>query len=120
MSNEALRALVGYSWPGNVRELRNVVQRILLYADGEINLDDLPPEIKSENPIALLLKACHKCYVDGSMRFDQIVKCLESNLISEALRKANGNQTRAAKDLGLSLSTFRDKLKKYELTCPKE
>lgn len=119
ISNEALRAIVAYSWPGNVRELRNVVQRTSLYVDGIINLEDLPPEIKNENPIELLLKACHKCYVDGSMKFDQIVKCLESNLISEALRKSNGNQTKAAKVLGLSLSTFRDKLKKYDLFCPK-
>jgi DNA-binding NtrC family response regulator len=120
LSREAVRALIGYSWPGNVRELRNVVQRLSLYVDNEIKLEDLPPEIKSENPVEMLLKACHKCYVDGSMQFDQIVKCLESNLITEALRKTNGNQTKAAKDLGLRLSTFRDKLKKYDLICPRD
>ena len=120
LSREAVRAFVSYSWPGNVRELRNVVQRLSLYVDSEIKMKDLPPEIKSENPVEMLLKACHKCYVDGSMQLDQIVKCLESNLITEALRKTNGNQTKAAKDLGLRLSTFRDKLKKYDLTCPKD
>ena len=119
-SNEALRALIGYSWPGNVRELRNVVQRLTLYADGEIKLEDLPSEIRNENPIELLLKACNKCYVDGTMQFDQIVKCLESNLITEAMHNSNNNQTQAAKSLGLSLSTFRDKLKKYDLYCPKQ
>lgn len=120
LSNEALRALVGYSWPGNVRELRNVIQRLTLYVDNEIKLDDLPPEIRNENPVEFLLKACNKCYVDGTMQFDQIVKCLESNLITEAMRKSNGNQTSAAKSLGLSLSTFRDKLKKYDLYCPRK
>ncbi|GAB4298593.1 MAG: hypothetical protein Kow0098_24040 [Ignavibacteriaceae bacterium] len=117
LSNEAMRALVGYSWPGNVRELKNVIHRISLYAEGEIKLEDLPPEISNENPIEFLLKACNKCYIDGSMNFEQIVKCLEYNLLSEALRKTNGNQTRAAKNLGLSLSTFRDKLKKHSIDC---
>jgi len=120
LKNEAMRAMVGYSWPGNVRELKNVVQRITLYVDDEINLDDLPPEIRNENPIEFLLKACNKCYVDGSMNFDQIVKCLEHNLLSEALKKTNGNQTKAAQNLGLSLSTFRDKVKKHSINCSKE
>ena len=117
LTNEAIRAMVSYSWPGNVRELKNVVQRITLYVDGEIKLDDLPPEIRNENPIEFLLKACNKCYVDGSMNFEQIVKCLEHNLLSEALNKTNGNQTQAAKNLGLSLSTFRDKMKKHNVDC---
>ena len=117
LTNESLRAMVSYSWPGNVRELKNVVQRIALYIDNEIKLDDLPPEIRNENPIEFLLKACNKCYVDGSLDFGQIVKCLEHNLLSEALRQTNGNQTQAAKKLGLSLSTLRDKIKKHSIDC---
>jgi transcriptional regulator with GAF, ATPase, and Fis domain len=120
LTNEAMRAMVGFSWPGNVRELKNVVQRITLYVDRVINLEDLPPEIRNENPIEFLLKACNKCYIDGSMNFEQIVKCLEHNLLSEALKKANGNQTQAAKNLGLSLSTFRDKIKKHSIDCSQE
>lgn len=117
LSNESLRALVSYSWPGNVREMKNVLYRLSLYVDDRINLDDLPPEIRNENPIELLLKSCTKCFVDGKMNFDQIVICLESNLIAEALRISKGNQTQAAKKLGLSLSTFRDKRKKYKIPC---
>ena len=117
LSNESLRALVSYSWPGNVRELKNAIYRLSLYVDDKINLDDLPPEIRDENPIELLIKACNKCYIEGTMNFDQVVKCLESNLLAEALRKSKGNQTQAAKSLGLSLSTFRDKSKKYKIPC---
>lgn len=120
LTNEAMRAMVGFSWPGNVRELKNVVQRITLYVDRVINLEDLPPEIRNENPIEFLLKACNKCYIDGSMNFEQIVKCLEHNLLSEALKRASGNQTQAAKNLGLSLSTFRDKIKKHSIDCTQE
>jgi transcriptional regulator with PAS, ATPase and Fis domain len=113
-SPSALRALVNYSWPGNVRELKNVIQRISLFAEDEIQAIDLPQEIQTENPLDFLLKACNKCYVDGDMSFEQIVGCLEHNLLKEALRKSLGNQSQAAKSLGLSLSTFRDKLKKHQ------
>lgn len=114
VSPSALKAMVNYSWPGNVRELKNVIQRIALFVEEEVQLIDLPPEIQDENPMEFLLKACNKCYIDGEMDFDQIVKCLEHNLLKEALKKSLGNQSQAAKSLGLSLSTFRDKLKKHQ------
>jgi len=115
VSKEAMRALVNYAYPGNVRELKNLIQRISLFVNSEIQLTDLPSEIRNENPVDSLIKACHKCYLDGQMSLDQIVHCLEHNLLNEALNKAKGNQSLAAKELGLSLSTFRDKIKKYNL-----
>jgi len=117
LSKESIRALVSYSWPGNVRELKNILYRLSIYADDKINLDDLPSEIRNENPIELLVKSCNKCFIDGKLNFNQIVICLESNLIAEALRISKGNQTQAAEKLGLSLSTFRDKRKKYKIPC---
>jgi DNA-binding protein Fis len=51
--------------------------------------------------------------VEEKMTFDEVVACLEVNLLRQALRQADGNRTRAAKGLGMSLSTLRDKLKKY-------
>ena len=119
VSHDAFKSFISYSWPGNVRELKNVIQRICLFAENEITLDDLPQEVKTGNPVDFLLKACNKCYLEDSMSLDQIVKCLEHNLLSTALAKSNGNQSQAAKTLGLSLSTFRDKLKKYNLNGQK-
>jgi len=120
LSPEAERALVNYDWPGNVRELRNVVQRIALFADGEIGPSDLPPEITGEPPVDQLVRACTRCLLDGSMSFTDVVACLESNLLRQALAEAGGNRTQAARLLGLSLSTLRDKLKKYGLDTPGE
>lgn len=111
VSQDALRSLINYHWPGNVRELRNAVQRISLFVNGEIGVQDLPKEIREENPVDFLLKACNKCFVDGNMTFEQITNCLEINLIRQALRQADGNRSVAAKALGMSLSTFRDKMK---------
>ena len=113
ISKEALKTLLNYFWPGNVRELKNLIQRIALFTEDEIKYSDLPPEIQNDKPIEYLLKACQKCYIEGEMAFDQIVSCLENNLLKEALTKSKGNQSQAAKSLGLSLSTFRDKLKKF-------
>jgi DNA-binding NtrC family response regulator len=111
----ALRALATYSWPGNVRELRNVVQRIVLFAETEVGLADLPPEIHQGDPIKSLVQACVRCFADESMSFNQVVACLESNLLRQALKEADGNRTHAARLLGLNLSTLRDKLRKYDL-----
>ncbi len=113
ISPEALVALINYSWPGNVRELRNIVQRVSLFCGDKIELKDLPDELNHVSQIAEIVKACKLCFLNGKYNFNQIVHCVESNLIRNALKESNGNQSEAAKKLGLSLSTFRDKIKKY-------
>ena len=62
-----------------------------------------------------LVKACARCLVDESLSLPKVVACLETNLLRQALAEAAGNRSRAAKALGLSLSTLRDKLKKHGL-----
>ncbi|MBF8247336.1 MAG: Sigma-54 factor interaction domain-containing protein [Bacteroidetes bacterium] len=115
ISRDAMRAFVEYGWPGNVRELRNIVQRIALFADGEVQLKDLPPEIKGHNGLNSLLKACSKCFTEEHMTFEQVVACLEANLLRQAMKESGGNQRQAAQFLKMSPSTFRDKIKKYNL-----
>ncbi|MGA7991449.1 MAG: sigma-54 dependent transcriptional regulator [Thermoanaerobaculia bacterium] len=115
LSTGAVQALERYHWPGNVRELRNVIQRISLFATDEISLEDLPPEILDGNPMELLARACARCFSEQSLSFGEVVECLETNLLRQALKDAGGNRSRAARALGLSLSTMRDKLKKYGL-----
>lgn len=115
ISKEAMDSLIKYSWPGNIRELRNIIQRITLFADGEITQTDLPAEIQIDSPIETLLKACNRCFSEDDMTLEQVVGCLEMNLIRQALQQANGNRSQAARHLKMSLSTFRDKLKKYNI-----
>ena len=109
----ALRAMMSYNWPGNVRELRNLIQRLCLFKEKEITPHDLPTEIRLEDPEELIVKACDRCFLEKNMSFDHVVACLERNLLREALRRSDGNQTNAAKSLNMSLSTFRDKVKKH-------
>jgi len=115
LSPEAARALASYEWPGNVRELRNISQRVALFAEGTIRAEDLPPEIHGGHPVEQLVKACARCLVDGELSYADVVACLETNLLRQALGDAGGNRARAARALGLSQTTLRDKLKKFGL-----
>lgn len=113
IEKDALRKLIHYQWPGNVRELRNVMQRISLFASDEIKVKDLPSEIRDDHPIHSLTKACQRCLTNEEMTFEEVVACLEKNLIQQSLQESKGNKTQAAKLLKMNFSTFRDKLKKY-------
>ena len=114
INNSAMQAMTHYNWPGNVRELRNLIQRLSLFIEHEITTRDLPPEIQLEDPEEMIIKACDKCFLEREMTFEQVVSCLEKNLLRNALDRAEGNQTKAAQILKMSLSTFRDKCKKHE------
>ena len=120
LTPEAEQALRQYDWPGNVRELRNVMQRVALFAEAEIRCADLPPEIAGSGHVERLVRACGRCIVDGQMSYADVVACLETNLLRQALADAHGNQSRAARALGLSLSTLRDKLHKFGLDDGRE
>lgn len=120
ISPEALVAMINYSWPGNVRELRNIVQRVSLFCGDKIELKDLPTEFTTNSLLAQIVKACNFCFLDEKYDFNQIVHCVESNLIRNALKDSGGNQSEAAKALGLSLSTFRDKMRKHFQTIISE
>ncbi len=118
ISKAALAHLTDYHWPGNVRELRNVIQRASLFADKEIKVSDLPDDYLQIDPIERLMKACHSCFTNGGMPFHSVMQCLEARLLKEALDSASGNQSEAARRLGMKLSTFRDKLKKLDGCLP--
>jgi DNA-binding NtrC family response regulator len=116
ISNEALEALMCYDWPGNVRELRNITQRLSLIAEPGIELQDLPREIVPNNFIQARTAACTHCFRTEHMPYKDVMHCIENQLFDDALRLAEGNQSEASRILGLSLSTFRDKLKKLTET----
>jgi len=101
---DAAAALARHRWPGNVRELRNAIERALVLADGgDITLEDLPEPVRR----------AESAPPTGAIR-DQLAD-LEQRRIEEALAAENGNQTRAAKRLGLSRRALIYKLEKYGL-----
>ncbi len=112
---ETLELLMDYHWPGNVRELRNVIQRATLFADNEIKISDLPDELTGYSPLDHIVKACSLCFTREGMPYNDVISCVESRLLDEAISQTGGNQSKAAQLLGMKLSTFRDKAQKYNI-----
>lgn len=115
IADETMSLFMNYNWPGNVRELRNVIQRSSLFAENEIKIKDLPDDLAQIDHFEKLIKACQNCFNSGTMPYNEVINCLEFRLLSDTLKKTNGNQSEAAKKLGMKLSTFRDKLKKMDV-----
>ncbi len=118
ITEAALTALKEYSWPGNVRELKNVIKRIAHFTDGEITLENLPEEIRGEKTLNLFLKSCMNCFKKKNLSYDDVMKCIEYHLLYNSLEEAKGNYSQAARNLKMSLSTFRDKCRKYGIKHP--
>ncbi len=107
-SREAWDLLLRYPYPGNVRELQNIIQRAVILARGElITTDDLPPPVKTLTPESP--GHASRAIADLPGQVDR----LEKELVLEALRLQDGNQSRAAEQLGISERNLRYRLKKW-------
>lgn len=108
LTDQSLGLLRDYHWPGNVRELRNFCERmVVLLAGREIHPTNLPREMQA----VAGERAAPFALPDSGVRLDE----LEQSLIRQALDKAQGNRSRAARLLGLSRDTLLYRLKKYAI-----
>jgi len=109
LSERALEALVSYYWPGNVRELEAALERALLLGErDEIQPEDLPAGVRAglsalRGPQALEIP---ESGID--------LEALERSLVLQAVEKAGGNVSRAARLLGLSRRTLQYRLDKIQ------
>lgn len=110
LDKEVMTALMNYDWPGNIRELRNVVERLVVLGDGAmITVEQLPQGLISE-----LDRTLSRGEEDDSISLKtRLSDYEEQSLIEEALRKAYGNKSAAAKLLGISRGTLYNKMKEY-------
>jgi DNA-binding NtrC family response regulator len=100
LSPAAADQLLRYPWPGNVRELENAVERASVLTRGTlIEPDDLPEEVRGAAPAPNLAADARK--------LDEV----EMEYILAVLERANGNQTQAAKMLGIGTTTLYRKLR---------
>ena len=123
ISDEALQRLVAFDWPGNVRELENLIERlVVLRGGGEIELDDLPPAIRSSRHArddAAGGAGGAPSVPPTGLSFPAVVDRFESDLILQALEQTQWNKNQAAKLLGLNRTTLLEKIKKKGL-APEE
>ncbi len=103
LTEDAETYLLKQPWPGNVRQLENLMERVFLLADAStITRADLE---KFSDPVS----------VQEQVQVMQLMplKEMEKKMILRALRTSNGNRTHAAKALGISVRTLRNKLNEY-------
>jgi DNA-binding NtrC family response regulator len=118
ISEAAQVQLWEYDWPGNIRELENVIEQLVVLADGEvIDIENLPSSIRrfvsgKRNPTPML--------TNETFDFNRAVEAFENQLIHEALQKSGGNKQAAARMLGLKRTTLVAKLRRRRPTATVE
>jgi DNA-binding NtrC family response regulator len=130
LTEEAVDALCGHSWPGNVRELQNCLQQAMIltqgYPIGTRHIAETlrlltEPFVGDERTGAHLgeLQRLIQNYLRdyrGTSAHPEFLETAEKLLLTQAMRLHQGNQTHAAKFLGLARPTLKAKLDKYHLT----
>ncbi len=105
--HEAMNRLMEYRWPGNIRELRNVIHRAsVLTNTSTITLENLPVNFQTPEPGTNSLPSTAEI-----MTLDE----MEKSMILQSLKRAAGNKTAAARQLGITSRTLHNKLKRYEM-----
>ena len=113
LSSEAMGYFLAYDWPGNVRELRNMVERLVIMAPGDvITADDLPAPLRPKEAAAPAGDARDRSLKDARDNFER------SFIIAE-LRTNDWNVTRTADRLGIERSHLYRKLKAYNINPSK-
>jgi len=118
-SNESVEILEKYTWPGNIRELKNIVERIAIFCDADvIQPEYLPKEVLSSTKEFKdfrlpetweeFKKFKHQIQNEASMKY-------EKRFLNEALKNADGNISKAAKNIGIQRTQFHLLLQKYKM-----
>ncbi len=103
VTNEAMSALLNYDWPGNVRELENVIERAFILSGGEIDLNSLPLKVRSKT-----------ANISETGESRPTLEETERKYMLEIMDEVENDKARAAKILGIDLSTLYRKLKRYQ------
>jgi len=123
-SSACRAALEAHSWPGNVRELQNVIERgVILCADGEqLQPAHLGFNGAAEISAVVATTAPPAPATPAASANDEVISLgdLEKRHILQVLEKCSGNRTHAARKLGISIRTLRNKLNEYGLEAKGE
>jgi len=121
-SDDALDMLVNYRWPGNVRQLKNVIERLVIMADGRILdllyiIDNLGMKRSwGQTSVPDTLEDLKKI---KNRLLNESFRQIEKAFIAKALTASDGNITRAAERVGMQRSNFSTLMKKHALSTRK-
>ena len=130
VSSQAFELLRAYPWPGNVRELRNAIDRAVVLCAGDVILPEhLPPSVLKSSqatraPVAIPdaspqpVSPGEPAQADRHLRGQ--IKTLERDRIAEALDRCAGNQSEAARFLGISRRTLVSRIEEFGLPRPRK
>jgi len=114
ISDDALKIMMKYEWPGNVRELENAIENAIVMCDSEVvTAEDLPAYLQQSETTNMPL--LNIVVGDKELGYREKLDACEREIIRQALIDTSNNKTRAAKKLGFTLRTMRNKAKKYDL-----
>jgi two-component system nitrogen regulation response regulator GlnG len=124
ISPEALDLLMRYSWPGNVRELEAVVRQSLLQTTGNVILPEFVPDFVRKDGVAESAAGPTdepasdlRGWVESRLRsqsrdiYGEVIQLTERYLLTMVLRSTGGNQSQAAKLLGITRGSLRSKIR---------
>jgi len=110
ISKEAFNQLMHYHFPGNIRELENIIESALVMARGEIiTINDFTQDVLSSSESTALNPHNFK------NSYDEKLEAFESTMINDALELKGGNQSQAAKVLGITERHLRSRMQKYNI-----
>jgi DNA-binding NtrC family response regulator len=117
ITQDALTALEGYQWPGNAREVRNIIERLLILRAGDtpIRAEELPIEVRLPTSTGTGTGCPYVLPEEGVD-----LEAVERGLIDQAMARARGNQTQAARLLGITRYALRYRLEKHGLSAKSE
>jgi len=109
LTPEAMEKLKGYDFYGNIRELENILERAAIFADGDLITED-NIELRGDVLGHVAKPADEAASTDGMS-----LKEIERQSIERALRRWEGNRTKAANELGITRRTLITKIEEYDL-----
>ncbi|MEX0613056.1 MAG: sigma-54 dependent transcriptional regulator [Pirellulales bacterium] len=129
ISPEAMDLLLSYSWPGNVRELQNVLKQSLLRSAGQVIIPDfLPEKVLSPDSAAPGVSAGDpsgtdlRHFVDERLEngstdlYAEALEFMERYVVTRVLRVCDGNQSKAARMLGITRGCLRSKVRALKVS----
>jgi transcriptional regulator with PAS, ATPase and Fis domain len=110
LSSQAKKLFLNYQWPGNVRELKNAIERAMIFEEDKlISPKYLPIHLNGGGT------NLEQVSLEGTFEEDFSYSKMEKKLIVNALTKAKGNKSQAARILKITRDTLRYKIKKFNI-----